>query len=178
MIWTKTVTGRAEISARALVHERARRNLLLLIDGVRSQDSLLGSVAGIGPGDFDQLARLGLIVRGPADTVSTTRHATAGAAGAVRVSAPSPKSAALPVLDIPFYEKQQRPAPSYGPFTANLTQLISNELGLRGFRLTLAVEKAANVKELEPVAARVLAEITKRKGEAAAETARRRLYGA
>jgi hypothetical protein len=167
MIWNKTAIGRAEIGARALVQERARRNLLLLIDGVRSQDTLLGSVAGIGPADFDQLARLGLIARGAAGAVSTARPAAA---------APMPsRPAPLPAADVRVAERPT--APSYGPFTAKLTQLIASELGLRGFRLTLAVEKARDVSELEPVAERVLTEIAKRKGDAAAETARRSLYG-
>lgn len=167
MIWTKTDIGRAEISARALVHERARRNLLLLIDGVRSQDTLLSSVTGISHGDFDQLARLGLIAKGVMTGATPTARPAAAA-----VSRPAP----LPVLDDPVAVRPQ--ALGYGPYTAKLTQLISSELGLRGFRLTLAVEKAADVKELEPVAERVLAEIARRKGAAAAESARRSLYGA
>lgn len=166
MIWTKTAIGRAEIGARALVHERARRNLLLLIDGVRSQDALLGSVAGIGPGDFDQLARLGLIAKGAAASASPSRSA------AGPVSRPAP----LPVRDVPAGERF--PAANYGQLTSKLTQLISSELGLRGFLLTLAVEKAADVRELEPVVERVLAEIAKRKGDPAAANARRSLYGA
>lgn len=162
MIWIKTDIGRAEIGARALVHERARRNLLLLIDGVRSQDTLLDSVIGIGHGDFDQLARLGLIAKGGAGARP--------AAAATAVSRPAP----LPVLDDCVAERPQ--PPSYGAYTAKLTQMISRELGLRGFRLTLAVEKAADVQELEPVAERVLAEIARRKGTAAADQARRALY--
>ncbi len=168
MIWTKTAVGRAEIGARALVHERARRNLLLLIDGVRSQDTLLDSVSGIGPGDFDQLARLGLIARGSAGSAPTARPAVA----ASPVSRPAPLSAS----DTRVAESLR--VPSYGAFTAKLTQLIASELGLRGFRLTLAVEKAADLKALEPVAERVLAEIARRKGEATAESARRNLYSA
>lgn len=162
MIWTKTAFGRAEIGSRALVHERARRNLFLLIDGVRSQDSLLGSVDGIGLGDFDQLARLGLIARGSANPPTTSRPASA--------ESPVSRPAAL-------HTGERPPAPGYGHITAKLTQLISSELGLRGFRLTLAVEKAADLSELEPVAQRVLAEIAKRKGDRAAASARRSLYG-
>lgn len=168
MIWSKTNFGRAEIVARALVPERARRNLLLLIDGVRSQDTLLGVIAGINHGDFDQLARLGLIAKAPTGTAPTPRPATAAVSIPVPVSTPAP----APVLDV-----IAREPPSYGQLTAKLTQLISSELGLRGFRLTLAVEKAADVKELEPVAERVIAEIAKRKGGAAADIARCALYG-
>lgn len=168
MIWLKTDSGRAEMGARALVPERARRNLLLLIDGIRSQDTLLGVIAGIDRGDFDQLARLGLIAKAPTGTTPTPRPVTAAASARVPSSTPEP----APVLDVIVGEP-----PSYGQLTAKLTHLISSELGLRGFRLTLAVEKAADVKELEPVAERVIAEIAKRKGGAAADTARRALYG-
>lgn len=173
MIWTKTDIGRAEIGARALVHERARRNLLLLIDGVRSQDALLVSVSGIGRGDFDQLARLGLIAE--LSSSATSAAAPAPATPAPRASA-APTVASMPVLDLIVGEDD--PLPSYAQFTARLTQLISKEIGLRGFRMTLAVEKAADLQELQPVAERVLAEIAKRKGDAAATAARHMLYGA
>jgi hypothetical protein len=65
----------------------------------------------------------------------------------------------------------------YGQFTAALTGIISSELGLRGFVLTLAVEKAATIEELQAVAQRTLTQIRDRKGDAAAAAARRTLYG-
>ncbi|MFM9916683.1 MAG: hypothetical protein ACKVOX_12800 [Rhizobacter sp.] len=169
MIWIKTAIGRAEIGARALVHERARRNLLLLIDGLLSQDALLGSIEGIGPADFDQLARLGLIAKAPVGSAPSARPAPSS------MPLPLSKPASLAARSTPSGGLQ--PAHSYGLLTEKLTQMISGELGLRGFRLTLAVEKAADVSELEPVAERVLSEIAKRKGALAAENARRRLYG-
>lgn len=58
-----------------------------------------------------------------------------------------------------------------------LTQIISKELGLRGFVLTLAVEKAGTSEELQAVAQRTINQIRDRKGDAAAATARRALYG-
>ena len=66
----------------------------------------------------------------------------------------------------------------YAQFTAALTQMISAELGLRGFVLTLAVEKAGTIEELRAVADRTIAQIAERKGEARAAVARRTLYGA
>ncbi|MDL2337895.1 MAG: hypothetical protein QFE16_08635 [Pseudomonadota bacterium] len=139
----------------------------MLIDGVRSQESLLNSVTGVGLSDFDQLNRLGLIASASISALSATPSATAAAP----VSAPVP----LQALDI-VIGKTAEP-PRYAQFTARLTQLISSELGLRGLLLTLAVEKAADVRELEPVAGRVLAEIARRKGDASASNARRTLYG-
>ena len=65
----------------------------------------------------------------------------------------------------------------YSAFTAALTKLISTHLGLRGFTLTLAVDKASTIEELRDVAQRVLEQVRERKGEAAASEARKTLYG-
>lgn len=157
MIWSKTEAGRVEMQARALVKERTQRNLLLLIDGIKSQDMLLSSIAGVSRADFDALAAMGLIVQ--------TGSSAAGASappGASR-SAAAPAASAEPS--------------DYAVFTQTLTQLISSELGLRGFTLTLAVEKAGTNDELRAVADRVIAQIAERKGEDAADRAHRKLYG-
>lgn len=163
MIWIKTDIGRAEISGRTLVPERLRRTLLLLIDGIRSQDALLHSVAGSTPGDFDQLARLGLITR----LQATVAHRPPQVAVTMETT-----SVNIDVL------LDDAPTPSYAQLTTRLTQLISSQLGLRGFRLTLAVEKSAGVPELLQVAERVLAEIAQRKGADAAAQARRQIFSA
>jgi hypothetical protein len=65
----------------------------------------------------------------------------------------------------------------YSAFTAALTKLISTQLGLRGFTLTLAVDKASTIEELREVATRVIEQVRERKGEAAASEARKSLYG-
>ena len=154
MIWSKTDAGRTEMQARALVRERAQRNLLLVIDGVKTEEALLAGMAGIGPEDFAALQSLGLIA--PAGAASGSRSA-----GSAPVRAPAAEAAPL----------------DYGQFTAMLTQLISKELGLRGFVLALAVEKAGTPEELQAVAQRVITQVGERKGEAAATAARRALYG-
>ena len=61
MIWMKTEAGRLEMQTRRLVKERARRNLLLLIDGIKSEEMLLSGVAGISAEDFRVLRGLSLI---------------------------------------------------------------------------------------------------------------------
>ena len=168
MIWGKTEAGRLEMQTRALVKERARRNLLLLIDGVKTDAMLLGGLAGITEADFDALRDLGLIA--PVAESSGTRANRASAASSASTPAPAapppPAEAAAPAAPL-----------DYAQFTAALTQLISSELGLRGFVLTLAVEKAGTIEELQAVAARTLAQIAERHGEARAATARRTLYG-
>jgi len=158
------------MQTRALVKERARRNLLLLIDGVKTDAMLLGGLAGITEADFDALRDLGLIA--PVAEPSGTRGNRAAAASSASTAAPAPAAPPPPA------EAAAPAAPlDYAQFTAALTQLISSELGLRGFVLTLAVEKAGTIEELQAVAARTLAQIAERHGEARAATARRTLYG-
>lgn len=159
MIWSKTDAGRIEMQARALVKERAQRNLLLVIDGVKTEEMLLAGLAGITAADFTMLQSLGLIA--PLAPASASRPS---AAQPGRTDAAPSTTATAPPQD-------------YAQFTAALTQLISKELGLRGFVLTLAVEKAATIEDLQVVAQRTLAQIADRKGEAAAASARRTLYG-
>ena len=167
MIWAKTDAGRIEMQARALVKERAQRNLLLLIDGVKSEEMLLAGLVGIVAEDFAALQSLGLIA--PVAGVSR-----AGASAANRAAPPVETGTDSTAAPIPVPEPQPL---DYAQFTAALTQMISKELGLRGFVLTLAVEKAGTIAELQAVAQRTLAQITERKGEVVAAAARRALYG-
>ena len=162
MIWVKTDTGRAEMQSRALVKERPRRNLLLLIDGTKSEEMLLANLAGISAQDFQELRKLDLI---------------APAAGAVTVG--NAPRVATPDSARPTVPQALAASPlDYSQFTAALTQLISANLGLRGFTLTLAVDKASTIEELREVAQRVVEQIRERKGEAVAAEARKTLYGA
>jgi hypothetical protein len=168
VIWVKTDAGRVEMRTRALVKDRARRNLLLLIDGTKSEESLRNSLAGIGAEDFQELRKLDLI---------------APAAGAVTVG--SPGRAAGPDSNRPTVPQALAGAAADGTappvdrarFASALTQLISAHLGLRGFTLTLAVDKASSSEELREVAQRVIEQIRERKGDALAAEARRTLFG-
>jgi hypothetical protein len=169
VIWIKTDAGRAEMQSRALVKERPQRTLLLLIDGAKTDDVLLASVVGTQPDDFNSLQALGLIVPAQGGVRSGSPRSGATAPVPLDILIPSTPSAPLPL-------EPGEPA-DYAEFTATLTQLISKELGLRGFTLTLAVEKAGTIEELQAVAQRTLDQIRDRKGEAAAATARRALYG-
>ena len=161
MIWVKTDAGRAEMRTRSLVKERARRNLLLLIDGTKTEEMLLANLAGISADDFQELRKLELIVP---------------ASGAVTVGNPARGNAfeaTRPTMPLPLDAKTL----DYSEFTAALTKLISVQLGLRGFTLTLAVDKASTIAELRDVAQRVIEQVRERKGDAAANEARKTLYG-
>ena len=157
------------MQARALVKERAQRNLLLVIDGIKTDEMLLANLTGITVDDFAALQSLGLIA-----PVASAGGSRSGASPSARGAGTAPTPAATTAT------ATATPDPSpldYGEFTQALTQLISKELGLRGFVLTLAVEKAGTIEELQAVAQRTLAQIAERKGEAVAAAARRVLYG-
>jgi hypothetical protein len=163
VIWVKTDAGRAEMQNRALVKERARRNLLLLIDGQKSEEMLLANLTGISAADFQELRKLDLIA--PASGAVTVGNPARGASAS--------SEASRPTVPLPLDAKSL----DYSAFTAALTKLISAQLGLRGFTLTLAVDKASTIEELRDVAQRVIEQVRERKGEAAAIEARKTLYG-
>jgi hypothetical protein len=161
VIWIKTDLGRAEMQSRALIKERPRRNLLLLIDGVKSEEMLLANVVGITADDFQELRKLDLI---------------APATGAVTVGNPARATAfetTRPTLPLPLDSGSL----DHGRFSAALSKLIASQLGLRGFTLTLALDKTSSLDEVRDVAQRVLEQIRERKGEGAAAEARKTLYG-
>ena len=49
------------MQTRVLIKDRPRRNLLLLIDGAKSEEMLLANLAGISAADFQELRKLDLI---------------------------------------------------------------------------------------------------------------------
>lgn len=157
MIWVKTDGGRREMQTRSVLNDRQLRTLLLLVDGVKTDSMLLEHISGLTLQHFEALSQLGLIEPARATTAASA-PASSAASHAVSTTADDSEL-------------------NYSQFTATLTELISRELGLRGFTLTLAVEKAADGPELLSVAERAIAEIRKRKGDPAAEDARRQLFG-
>ena len=148
------------MQSRTLVKERAQRNLLLVIDGIKSEEMLLEHLAGISAQDFQVLFTLGLI----APVASSGRSSL-------------PLQQPRPVAPPPAAPVEPAAPLDYAQFTATLTQMISKELGLRGFVLTLAVEKAGTIAELQAVAQRTIDQIRERRGDAAAVAAQRALYG-
>ena len=157
---------------------------------------LLSDLAGISDADFLALQALGLIAPAPPPPPGAgagDRAAPPSASSAASSPASFPASSPAPAVSaaVPAATAADTDADAdadadtdadtapldYAQFTAMLTKLISSELGLRGFVLTLAVKKAGTADELQAVAQRALTQIRERKGDAAAAAARRALYG-
>ena len=159
MIWAKTDAGRAEMQARSLVKERAQRNLLLLIDGKKTTEKLLADLAGITAADFAALEALKLIA--PVAPPPPPPPAPA---------AKSARSAEVDVnIDLNAFD--------YATLRAAIGRLISKELGMRGFAMSMILEESMTVEDLKDVAQRTLRMIAERKGIAAAEQASKVLFG-
>ena len=161
MIWAKTDAGRAEMQQRALVKERAQRNLLLLIDGKNTQEKLLAGLAGITAQDFQALQTLGLIMQAPAPA--------AAPAAAADSSTATPGQA----LDVDTAAGNI----DFATLRGLLGKLISKELGMRGIGMSMVLEEAMTVDDLRDIARRTLKQIADRKGIAAAAEARKFLFG-
>ena len=149
MIYIKTELGQVAFKARSIVLTPGQRAAFILFDGKRDSAEVLISTAGMGvaQADLDLLVVSGMLV------VSTIPSGT---------SAPSltpPDNAAVPQPGAalshtadgqPTLHAQAHYSKAY-PIATRLTA----GLGLRGFRLNLAVEAAGNLDKLKELAPKI-----------------------
>ena len=130
MIYVKTEVGQQALKDRSLFTPR-QRSAFILFDGKRSVPQVLEATAGLGvtPEELVQLVELGFLAPSQ-QSVEKAAAATAHAAAVVARQEDSDAS-------------NDRYKKAY-PIAAQLT----GTLGLRGFRLNLAVEGAADVDAL------------------------------
>jgi hypothetical protein len=134
----KTEVGLQVMKDRSVSLTPRQRSVFILIDGRRTLDELLAAAAAIGGSreDIDHLFALGLI----ADTAPTPTEA---------------QQAAAEAKDAVSREHNARPpAQRYQEAYPIATKLTAG-LGLRGFRLNLAVEAAGNYEQLLELAPRI-----------------------
>lgn len=134
----KTESGLQVMKDRSVALSQRQRSAFILFDGKRSTDDVLAATAAMGVKreDVEQLLALGLLAdrRDP----QAAQHADTVPAGLMELPE---KPSRLP---------QQRYAEAY-PIAIQLT----SAMGLRGFRLNLAVEGAGSYEQLLAVAPRI-----------------------
>lgn len=153
----KTETGLRVLKDRSVPLTPRQRAAFILFDGKSTVDQVLAATGGGGVTreDVDHLLASGLLAPVDGTTVEPVASlaAAAPAAGtAAPVQAPTPveaPAAAEPVADS-GRSPQQRYQDAY-PIATRLTA----SLGLRGFRLNLAVEAALNVDQLRELGPRI-----------------------
>lgn len=149
MGYAKTTKGHDVVKTRSVALAPRMRTLLLLCDGHREAPELLATVAGATQADLDELLVQGLI---EAPASASVAHGTATNTAAVDAV---PAQGTEPVV--------ADEATRYREAYAIATQLVS-ELGLRGFRLQLAVESAMTLKQLSELAPRLREALEKAHG--------------
>ncbi|WP_225784874.1 hypothetical protein [Xenophilus sp. Marseille-Q4582] len=130
MILVKTEMGHQVLKDRSVRLTPRQRSAFILFDGKRSVAEVL-QASQAQQDDVDNLVSLGLLARPPADDAAPSPGAATGAAPAAAPTAGGERSA------------QARYQAAY-PIATQLTA----SLGLRGFRLNLAVEAATTCEEL------------------------------
>jgi hypothetical protein len=140
MIYKKTELGKSALQDRSLGLTRHQRSAFIMFDGKRSSDEVLQAMAvlGVTPEDVNHLLALGLL------EVSSS-------APPVQLAPRQSHPVAAPGLPgAPSLSAQELYLRSY-PIATRLTA----GLGLRGFRLNLAVEAAADVNKLQELAPKI-----------------------
>lgn len=141
MIVVKTDAGQQVLKDRSVQLAPRQRSLFVLIDGKRTLPELLTMAAGIGvtKADVDPLVELGLIaVSAEAAKPEATLASITATAFESTMPAAGGRSA------------RQRYEDAY-PIAVRITAT----LGLRGFRLNLAVESVGNFEQLLELAPRI-----------------------
>lgn len=132
MKYTKTEPGQQAFKQRSPSISARQRSLFILFDGQKTLDQVLAATTGMGAtaADVQSLVEQGFLA--PVAEVTKEAAAAPGVAAPGHM-APGPAG----------HSEQQR----YLEGKALATQITAT-LGLRGFRLNLSVESAANLKEL------------------------------
>ena len=136
MIPVKTEAGHQVMKDRSVALTPRQRSALILFDGKRTLAQVLQATAatGVTREDVDKLFELGLLADASPAAAETAAATTA--AEAVK------------------HHKQRTPQERYAEAYPIATRLTA-DLGLRGFRLNLAVEAAADYQGLLEVAAKI-----------------------
>lgn len=137
MIYTKTELGQSALQNRSFALTPRQRSAFIMFDGKRSLDEVINATAGLGvtAEDVSHLAALGLLA----------------VPVAVAPSVIAPRPVPVPGVDgMPSQNSQEHYLKAY-PIATRLTA----NLGLRGFRLNLAVEAAGDLVKLRELAPKI-----------------------
>lgn len=154
MILVKTDAGQQVMKDRSIRLTPRQRSALILFDGRRALAEVM--TAGVGQEDVNQLLELGLLQSGAAGAPASPEPLPAAA---VPVAATAP--AVAPLLSPPSAQpaaSARSPQERYQAAYPIATRLTAG-LGLRGFRLNLAVEAATTYDQLAALMPKIRAAV-------------------
>lgn len=149
MIYLKTATGQAAFQSRSLTLTPRQRAAFILFDGKRTANDVLAATSGMGftQDDLAHLVSVGLLapVAAAEQALPDPKVLEASTSGA-----PLSASLAYTADGQPTATAQAHYSKAY-PIAIRLTA----GLGLRGFRLNLAVESATDLDKLKELAPKI-----------------------
>ncbi len=151
MIYTKTELGKTALHDRSLGLTPKQRSIFILFDGKRSVAEVLKLtlLIGVTADDLTHLVALGLLA--PLETSGAGRPFDQAPTVGTAPNIPSEASVnATPAGQAPTISAQAQYAKAY-PIAVRLT----SNLGLRGFRLNLSVESAADLEALKDLSPKI-----------------------
>lgn len=146
MIYIKTERGLAVLQDRSFPLAPRQRSTFILFDGKRSAEEVLKATAGLGAtsADLEHLLSLGLLK--PFEPAPAARpSAVLTPPGNNVPTQPAPLTPASPSVDAQAHFLKAWP----------IATRLTAALGLRGFRLNLAVESASDLAKLKELAPRI-----------------------
>lgn len=146
MIYSKTTLGQTALQNRSLALTPRQRSAFIMFDGKRDLKAVLSATSSLGvtPDDVNHLIALGLLA--PHASVPGIPAATPSAPAAPQTTA----ALSCNADGLPTISAQAHYSKAY-PIAIRLT----SDLGLRGFRLNLAVEAAGNIDKLKELAPKI-----------------------
>ena len=147
MIYAKTALGLSALKDRSAGLSPRQRSALIMFDGKRDASEILRMTTGIGvaQNDVDHLVSLGLLA------------SPIPASPQVFVSEPPASTAPhnLPVSSVKANGMPTLSAQAHYSMAYPIASRLTAALGLRGFRLNLAVEAAGDLEKLKELAPRI-----------------------
>jgi hypothetical protein len=148
MIYIKTELGQTALQNRSLALTPRQRSAFIMFDGKRDSSEVLKATSSLGvtADDVSHLVSLGLLAPHPSASASPVAGSPASAA----VEAPRKAALSHDADGQPTLSAQAHYSKAY-PIAIRLT----SGLGLRGFRLNLAVEAASDIDKLKELAPKI-----------------------
>ena len=147
MIYAKTALGLSAVKDRSTGLSQRQRSAFIMFDGKRDSSEILRMTTGIGvtQSDVDHLVSLGLLA------------SPNPAAALIPVSEPSALTAPhnLPVSSVKANGMPTLSAQAHYSMAYPIATRLTAALGLRGFRLNLAVEAAGDLEKLKELAPKI-----------------------
>ena len=150
MKYVKTEIGQKALHDRSIALTPRQRAAFILLDGKRSTDEVLKATAAMGvkQEDVDHMVSLGLLAEVAGGDAPAPGRATPSASTAPPPAAtPAGEAAAAGGSTVSAQERYMRAYP--------IATRLTSSLGLRGFRLNLAVEAAGSLEQLQDLAPKI-----------------------